>query len=113
MQGLNVIIELCDKRTGKVIDKRETKSFDVFRRETVFPRPKCFYVRVRPAHRGTMYASIVQSAVNIRSLDEAREIAFLCNTPEDDWSYRVVEIGNGRARVDVYDEEGVLVHAGF
>lgn len=60
-----------------------------------------------------MYSSIIQSVVNIRSLDEAREIAFLCNTPEDDWTYRLVELGNGRARIDVYDEAGVLVHAGF
>jgi hypothetical protein len=24
-----------------------------------------------------------------------------------------VELGNGRARIDVYDEAGILVHAGF
>ena len=58
-------------------------------------------------------SGIVQSRCTIRSFADAVEVVCLCNRPDDDWCYVLVDLGNGRARVDVYDEEGVLVHAGF
>jgi len=60
-----------------------------------------------------IYSSIVQSRCTIRSFADATEVVCLCNRPDDSWNYVLVDLGNGRARVDVYDEEGVLVHAGF
>jgi len=32
---------------------------------------------------------------------------------DDDWTYEVVDCGNGFGRIDAYDEDGVLVVKGF
>lgn len=46
-------------------------------------------------------------------LQKAQAIAAELNSYDDDDSYEVVDCKNGLGRIDVYDEDGLLIHAGF
>jgi len=54
----------------------------------------------------------IQSSMVLYSLPQAESIAAKMNA-SDDWEYKVVDCQNGKGRIDVYDEDGFLIHKGF
>ena len=51
--------------------------------------------------------------MNTYQIQKAIEIAGELRAGDGEWEFDVVPVGMDRGRVDVYDEEGYLVHQGY
>ena len=43
------------------------------------------------------------------TLEEANKVAQTLQIKDKQWDYRVIDLKNGQGRIDVYNEDGVLV----
>ena len=57
--------------------------------------------------------SIINTATGFYNYDKAVKVAKELSDNDEDWTYEVVDCKNGLGRIDVYDEDGELVVAGF
>ncbi len=55
----------------------------------------------------------IKAATGFYELAKAHEVAAGVAEHDEDWTYEVVDCKNGYGRIDVYDEDGELVVAGF
>tara|TARA_Y100000310_G_scaffold292294_1_gene320934 strand:+ start:75 stop:248 length:174 start_codon:yes stop_codon:yes gene_type:complete len=51
----------------------------------------------------------IKSVENIVTIEKANEVVEILNSEDDDWTYEVVELGNGLAKVGVKDEDGFFL----
>ena len=52
---------------------------------------------------------LLKPTPHLFTIDKAEQTAACLNRGEDDWRYEIVPIDKTTARIDVYDEENVLM----
>ena len=58
-------------------------------------------------------ATICNTATGFYQYDKAVKIAAELQAADEDWTYKAVDCTNGLGRIDVIDEDGVVIEEGF
>lgn len=56
---------------------------------------------------------LMTQRTGVFNLDKAVSMAAELQSGDEDFTYTVEDCKNGYGRIDVYDEEGILLHKGF
>ncbi|MHA2274843.1 MAG: hypothetical protein ACXAC2_03715 [Candidatus Kariarchaeaceae archaeon] len=57
---------------------------------------------------------IIKDIINFHPIETAKKaVKSLMSDPQEDWEYKLIDCHNGLARIEVYDEDGILVGKGL